>query len=462
MTVDELKQCLASTQIRLKETETNLDKYKLLVHKDQDQSRDLVDGLKEQLGLTSEMFQTMAPDLQTTCRSLRQQRDQLVEEIRLLSQSHKEKGPAALENALTIQYQSIQQEIQTARDVLHQLDHKRDVILEEMVLLNTKNAELNTMNNDLSRHIAHRELETKALIASTQFLRSSSSTETTISTASTYPPPSRPSTSTTSTNSSSSATGKKPTRRQQAKKDPEPTTETRMFAFSRPKNVFANRGLHKKKSSECENVQPPKASQRPPSSASSSSASLRSPTDPLEVPQKKRFSMTETSLPNHLHQFIETKFLRPTRCEWCQEKMWRSHELKCQEKTKFGRDLVLQAKEENQLIPLVVQCCVEAVDFRDCHDLGSRLAKMNQVFKTIPKENFHTIHYFMCHLDRIQQHSDTNLMVTKNLATVFGPTLIRNRDEKDDMIETSQKIHVIDFILHHINELFETSPPTSP
>jgi hypothetical protein len=32
--------------------------------------------------------------------------------------------------------------------------------------------------------------------------------------------------------------------------------------------------------------------------------------------------------------------------------------------TKFGRDLVVQAQEEHQLIPLVVQCCVDAVDHR--------------------------------------------------------------------------------------------------
>jgi hypothetical protein len=52
--------------------------------------------------------------------------------------------------------------------------------------------------------------------------------------------------------------------------------------------------------------------------------------------------LAEIISPNNLHQFIETKFLRPTRCEWCQEKMWRSHELKCQGKRERERD-----KEEN-------------------------------------------------------------------------------------------------------------------
>ncbi|SAL95704.1 hypothetical protein [Absidia glauca] len=355
MSFDELKQCFEATKIRLKETETNLDKYKLTVQKNQNQSRSLASDLKEHLGLTSGMFQSAAPNLQTTCNTLRQQRDRLVDEICLLSQSHKAKGATCnadqLKTAFTIQHQSIQQEIQAARDLLEQLDQRRDAILEEMVLLNTKNAELNTMNNDLSRHIAQRELETKTLMAATQFIHPSSSSETTAS-SSTYPPPTRPlpnpSTS-SSTNSSTSTTYSKPTKKQQkqAKKkqqdqedQDQPTSassETRIFPFSRHKNVFA--------------------------------------TGP---------------------------------------------------------------------------------------DLGSRLAKMNQVFRTIPKENFHTIHHLMRHLDRVQQHSATNLMVTKNLALVFGPTLIRKRDEKDDITETSQKIHVIDFILHHINELFETSPPTSP
>lgn len=63
-----------------------------MVHKNQDQSRALASELKEQLGLTSGMFQSAAPHLQTTCKTLRQQRDRLVDEICLLSQSHKAKG----------------------------------------------------------------------------------------------------------------------------------------------------------------------------------------------------------------------------------------------------------------------------------------------------------------------------------------------------------------------------------
>lgn len=265
-----------------------------------------------------------------------------------------------LETTFNIQHQSIQQEIQAARDLLDQLDQRRDAILEEMVLLNTKNAELNTMNNDLSRHIAQRELETKTLMAATQFLQPSSSSETTAS-SSTYPPPTRPlpnPSASSSTNSSTSTTYRKPTKKQQkqAKKrqqdqedQDQPTSassETRIFPFSRHKNVFASRGLHKKKSSESESTHltMSKSSERPPSPSSISSVSSRTPTDPPPPPledrglYKRRQSLAEIISPNGLHQFIETKFLRPTRCEWCQEKMWRSHELKCQGKKKRERE----------------------------------------------------------------------------------------------------------------------------
>ncbi|CAO3600252.1 unnamed protein product [Absidia cylindrospora] len=98
----------------------------------------------------------------------------------------------------------------------------------------------------------------------------------------------------------------------------------------------------------------------------------------------------------------------------------------------------------------------------DCYDIGDRIKKIAQVIKSMPKENYITITYLMKHLDRVQQHSQNNLMVTKNLAMVFGPTLIRNIDEMHDITEMNQKIHVIDFILHHITEIFDTSPPSTP
>lgn len=45
-------------------------------------------------------------------------------------------------------------------------------------------------------------------------------------------------------------------------------------------------------------------------------------------------------------------------------------------------------------------------------------------------------------------------MTGRNLAVIFGPTLLRNQDETEDLIEMNRKIEIIDFILHHHDEIF--------
>ncbi|CAO3600253.1 unnamed protein product [Absidia cylindrospora] len=269
MSMDELKKHINDTKIKLKEMESCLENYKLLVHNGQDQTKLVVEELKAQLGLTDRMFNGNKYELQSTCEDLSKQRDQLVKEIQLLSRPHEGatyNPKPTLDRALDTQLQSMQKEIHDAKYTIEQLKDIRDGILEEMVLLNTKNAELNTMNNDLSRHIAHRELETKALMASTQFLRPSTSsdivspsistsTSTSSSRSSHLPPPvpehtvlPNQSTSSSTCSSASSSTKKqskkqqKQTKKQkQQEQDPSSNmSDAKLFQFGRHKNVFAN------------------------------------------------------------------------------------------------------------------------------------------------------------------------------------------------------------------------------
>lgn len=45
-------------------------------------------------------------------------------------------------------------------------------------------------------------------------------------------------------------------------------------------------------------------------------------------------------------------------------------------------------------------------------------------------------------------------MTSKNLAVIFGPTLLRHKDENRDLLEMSYKIGVIEFILNNVDKLF--------
>lgn len=57
---------------------------------------------------------------------------------------------------------------------------------------------------------------------------------------------------------------------------------------------------------------------------------------------------------------------------------------------------------------------------------------------------------------RVQQRNKENLMTSKNLAVIFGPTLLRHQDENRDLMEMNHKINIIEFILNHVDTLFVT------
>jgi hypothetical protein len=45
-------------------------------------------------------------------------------------------------------------------------------------------------------------------------------------------------------------------------------------------------------------------------------------------------------------------------------------------------------------------------------------------------------------------------MTSKNLAVIFGPTLLRHQDENRDLLEMNHKIGAIEFILNHMDTVF--------
>nr|XP_020467023.1 active breakpoint cluster region-related protein-like [Monopterus albus] len=61
----------------------------------------------------------------------------------------------------------------------------------------------------------------------------------------------------------------------------------------------------------------------------------------------------------------------------------------------------------------------------DIKDLDSRLSSMLSLLHSCPDANHHTFLYLMHHLQRISERENINKMSLMNLATVFGPSLLR-------------------------------------
>ncbi|KAE8279125.1 Breakpoint cluster region protein [Larimichthys crocea] len=61
----------------------------------------------------------------------------------------------------------------------------------------------------------------------------------------------------------------------------------------------------------------------------------------------------------------------------------------------------------------------------DIQDINSRLVSMLSLLHSCPGPNRHTFLYLLHHLQRVSEKQDTNKMSLMNLATVFGPSLLR-------------------------------------
>ena len=58
-----------------------------------------------------------------------------------------------------------------------------------------------------------------------------------------------------------------------------------------------------------------------------------------------------------------------------------------------------------------------------------RMLSLKRNLHDLPSHHFDTFHYLAEHLHKVQLHSDKNKMDVRNLAIVFGPTLVRPKDE---------------------------------
>ncbi|XP_076581250.1 active breakpoint cluster region-related protein isoform X2 [Chaetodon auriga] len=61
----------------------------------------------------------------------------------------------------------------------------------------------------------------------------------------------------------------------------------------------------------------------------------------------------------------------------------------------------------------------------DIQDVNSRLVSMVSLLHSCPDPNRHTFLYLLHHLQRVSEKQDINKMTLMNLATVFGPSLLR-------------------------------------
>ncbi|KAI9497459.1 hypothetical protein BDB00DRAFT_868497 [Zychaea mexicana] len=450
-------------------------------------------------------------ELERTCQELKGYRNVLATSI---SNDEQQAGLAGLINT---ELDSLKSERDTLRSETKELAKLRDDVINEMIMLNTKNAELSGMNNDLSRRVTEREREAAAVMAGTSFIRRGSEEV---------------------SNAIVSTTAKVIAR------DSFHGTQAPKVFKIKPKNFF------KKSNSADQQMM----------SWSSSSGSNGSATTTTTTTTTTSSSSSSTLSLKSRHAFHPASFLRPTRCDVCNDKVWGRSDLRCQgcgfithakclsnapqlcveqqhnqgrsnslddlASSLFGIDLSEQVFKEDRPVPRVVEQCIEAVEARgmdyegiyrksggaaqmrtiqrafeqdlpldldddeEFNDICAVTSVLKHYFRKLPnplftfelyskwievgtlepgpakhdavvavleqlpKANYDTLKMLAHHLHRIREQSSENLMTTKNLAVVFAPTLMRDHDATRDLLDMSYKNATLEYLINQAMELF--------
>ncbi|ORX81159.1 RhoGAP-domain-containing protein [Anaeromyces robustus] len=287
--------------------------------------------------------------------------------------------------------------------------------------------------------------------------------------------------------------------------------------------------------------------------------------------ERRRNSIIESSMSitNEVipHVFISHSYIKPTKCEICQELCWRK-EIRCKtcgfrchercqaqaekitscivnkvqkanmiselesQKKLFGTTISTYGINEIDFIPAIVKSCINEVEKRgldvegiyrksgnviktrnlvkayDCGDIpdisengdfpdipvitstlkqyfrdlpealiperffetikeiidmDDEIEQVHQiktlVIEKLPKINYETLKFLCIHLNNVDAHSDKNLMTSKNLGVVFGPTLIgeakKTENSQNNMISTVCRVRTVDLIIRCAKEIFD-------
>ncbi|KAM9336292.1 rho GTPase-activating protein 23-like [Symphorus nematophorus] len=92
------------------------------------------------------------------------------------------------------------------------------------------------------------------------------------------------------------------------------------------------------------------------------------------------------------------------------------------------------------------------IDANRIEDAEDRLKTMKKLIHDLPDHYYHTLQFLVGHLKRVADHSEKNKMEPRNLALVFGPTLVRtSEDNMTDMVtHMPDRYKIVEtLILHH-------------
>jgi hypothetical protein len=90
-------------------------------------------------------------------------------------------------------------------------------------------------------------------------------------------------------------------------------------------------------------------------------------------------------------------------------------------------------------------------------DVPHKNKTLLDLVKKLPKEHYYTLRALMLHLHRIREQSEKNLMTSRNLGVVFGPTLMRSRDPAAEFSDMAGKALTVEWLIDNAPLIFNHS-----
>ncbi|XP_050452931.1 uncharacterized protein LOC126852311 isoform X3 [Cataglyphis hispanica] len=98
------------------------------------------------------------------------------------------------------------------------------------------------------------------------------------------------------------------------------------------------------------------------------------------------------------------------------------------------------------------------IDADKIEDPQRRMTTIRKLLRDLPEHHFETLKYLMQHLKKVVEHSEINKMEAKNLAIVFGPTLVRASGSRDNMVtmvtDMSHQCRIVESLLNNVDWFF--------
>ncbi|KAI6660665.1 hypothetical protein LOD99_10345 [Oopsacas minuta] len=91
---------------------------------------------------------------------------------------------------------------------------------------------------------------------------------------------------------------------------------------------------------------------------------------------------------------------------------------------------------------------------------GQLIREVQRLIQSMPDTNLNTLDYVVAHLCRVAQCSTKNRMSVRNLAIVFGPTLITRRDltSIELISQTNAQVCIMELLILHYDHVFNCKP----